>query len=260
MATKKYQVEKSTIDKIKKLFTYRRLTDLLKVSGLDKDKEFVASLINVQYQIYMLDGYLESQWKLDKKDLGRYWDAISISLEEIGYSQKQINSLVDEIEDYEKIERNCRKDIWPTKVSMKDFYITKSCDVRLIRHLIYKKHPDLNQLWKENAWIYFDIITEINDDVADVKEDLNTFNGNRYLISILRKGADKTLKQYQEYLGKITNKANDYFTDKADKGKYKQLAGWTTDRSLQILKLLDTHLTPKNLEKLSTSLLLTHMK
>lgn len=233
---------------------------MLKVSGLEKDKEFVSNLINVQYQIYMLDGYLESQWDLNKKDLGHYWDAISISLEALGYNVKQIRMLVEEIKDYEKIERDCRKDTWPTKVSFKDFYITKSCDVRLIRHLIYKTHPDLNQMWKENTWMYYDIITEINDDISDVNEDINTFNGNRYLISILRKGSDKTQKQYQEYLRKITDKATDYFTGKAEKGQNKQLAGWTKDRSLQTLKLLDTQVSSKNLDKLSTSLLLTHMK
>ena len=41
MAIQKYKVEKTTIDKIKKLFAYRRITDLLKISGLDKNKEFV---------------------------------------------------------------------------------------------------------------------------------------------------------------------------------------------------------------------------
>jgi hypothetical protein len=208
----------------------------------------------------MLDGYLESQWELDKKDIRHYWDAIHLSIEAMGYKPKQIKNLVEEIKDYEKIERNCRKDKWPTGVSMKDFYITKSCDVRLIRHMIYKSHPDLTKLWKEDAWIYYDIITEINDDITDINEDLNTFNGNRYLISILRKGADKTQTQYKEYLTKTTNRANEYFTERAERGQNKQLAAWTIDRSLQTLKLLDTQLTAKGLDKLSTSLLLSHMK
>src|SRR5688500_5445569 len=143
MATKKYEVEKATIDKIKKLFAYRRLTDLLKASGLDQNKEFIAEIINVQYQIYMLDGYLESQWELNKKDIEKYWNTIFIALETMGYSAKEIVPMVREIEVYEKIERDCRKDKWPTKVPMKDFYRTKSCDVRLIRQLIYKAHPQL---------------------------------------------------------------------------------------------------------------------
>ena len=69
MVNKKYQVEKATIDKIKKLFAYRRLTDLLKASGLVQNKDFAADIINVQYHIYMLDGYLESQCELSKKEI-----------------------------------------------------------------------------------------------------------------------------------------------------------------------------------------------
>jgi|SRR5687768_4660635 len=260
MATQKYKVEKVTLDKIRKLFAYRRITDLLKASGLDKDKEFVAEIINVQYQIYMLDGYLESQWELSKKETGLLWEGIVVSLQSMGYKDKEIDSMTREIADYEKIEKNCRKDKWPTSVAMKDFYQTKSCDVRLIRHLIYLKHPELSAVWKEKAWQYYDIITEINDDVADLQEDVTTFNGNRFLISILRKGTDKTFHKYKEYLGKISNRANEYFAEKAERGNNKQLAAWTMDRSLQTFKLLDTQIKSKVLDKLSGSLLLAQMK
>ena len=253
-------VDKATIDKIKKLFAYRKLTDLLKISGLDQDKDFVANIINVQYQIYRLDAYLESQWDLDNKMIKSLWRAILLSLENMGYKKKQVEKMVEQIHDYEKIERNCRKDKWPTSVSLKEFYITKSCDVRLIRHLIYEAHPDLTALFKEKSWEYFDIITEINDDIADVPEDIHTYNGNRFLIAILRKGADKTVKKYKEYLTGLTAKANEYLAPKAHKGKYKQQAGWMNDRSLQTLKLLDTYVQPKNLSRLSESLLLQHMK
>ena len=260
MVSKKYKVEKATIDKVKKLFVYRKLSNLLKASGLDQNKEFSADIINVQYQIYMLDGYLESQWELNKKDIKVLWEAIYLSLEEMGYGKKEISSMVEEIREYERIERNCRKDKWPTKVCMEDFYTTKSCDVRLIRHLIYKAHPELINLWKEKAWRFYDIITEIHDDVEDLHEDVNTFNGNRFLISILRKGIEKTYKEYSSYLSEITKEAEEYFTGKADRGQNKQLAAWTTDRSLQTLKLLDAQVSSKKLEYLSTSLLLTHMR
>lgn len=260
MSSKKYPVEKTTIDKIKNLFAYRRLSDLLRTSGLNKDKEFITDLINVQYQIYMLDGYLESQWDLDKKELGKFWEAIYASLDSMGYKKKEIARMVSEIDDYERIERNCRKDKWPTKVSLKEFYVTKSCDVRLIRHLIYLAHPDLQKMFKESAWEYFDIITEINDDIADVEEDINTFNGNRFLISILRKGADKTYKQYHDYLVSISGKAKEYFNERGDRGKNRQLAKWVNDRSIETLKLLDSRIHSKSIDKLSASLLLPYMK
>ena len=260
MVVQKYQVEKATIDKIKKLFAHRKLSNLLKASGLASNKEFVSDIINVQYQIYMLDGYLESQWELDKKKIALLWEAIEASLEAMGFSRKQISSMTKEIKDYERIERNMRKDKWPTKESFKDFYTTKSCDVRLVRHLIYNAFPDLGATWKEKAWRFYDIITEINDDIADVEEDILTLNGNRFLISVLRKGLDKTYNQYKEYLTVVSQKANAYFEEKADQGKNKQLIAWTMDSSLQTLKLLDQQVKNKNADKFSASLLLARMK
>ncbi len=260
MATRKTPVKKATIEKISMLFTYRRLTDLLKASGLDKNKKFVNDLIHVQFQIYMLDAYLESQWELKKKEIAILWKAIRESLSAMGYSKKKIDKMVGEIEEYEKIERNCRDNKWPTKESMKKFYTTKSCDVRLIRHLIYEADPKLEDMWKESSWKYYDLITEINDDVSDVQEDINTFNGNRFLISILRKGTDKTRKEYTEYLTHITSDAAEYFTERMDRGKNKQLAGWTGARSKETAKLLETQTDPKMLDRLSDSLLLTKMK
>jgi len=168
--------------------------------------------------------------------------------------------MITEIEDYEEIEKNCRKQKWPTKESMKKFYITKSCDVRLIRQIIYKAHPQLQDLWKEEAWKYYDIITEINDDIADVHEDVHSYNGNRFLISLLRKGLDKTHKEYLGYLADITAKAAEYFDDHPNRGKNKQLASWTGARSRETAKLLESISNSKTLDKLSSSLLLAQMK
>jgi len=260
MTSKKYPVEKATKEKINKLFEYRRLTDLLKASGLVNNQEFVNHLIDVQYQIYMLDAYLESQWDIQKTQLKVYWEAISLSLQHMGFKKKQIANFIREIKDYEKIERDCRKDSWPTKVSFRKFYATKSCDVRLIRHLIYLAHPDLKLKWKEDSWIYYDIITEMNDDISDIVEDLKTYNGNRFLISILRKGGDKTHDQYAAYLSKISDKANRYFKNKRGEGQNKQLAGWTVSRSKETLKLLEVKVHSKIMDKVSQSLLLEHMK
>lgn len=259
MTSKKYKVEINTKEKIKELFDYRKLTDLLNLSNMAKDKQFAQQLIDVQYQIYMLDGFLESQWEIHKKDLTAYWDAIEESLRQMGFKKKQISSLVDEIKDYQQIERNCRKDIWPTSVTIKKFYTTKSCDVRLIRHLIYKSHSDLEHLWKEKAWWYYDLITEIHDDVEDLEEDIHTYNGNRFLISILRKGAEKTRADYERYLIDITTKARIYFEGKLDKGKTKQLAEWTEARSKETIKLLNAKINSKIMDQMSQSLLLVHM-
>ena len=260
MSARKSPVKKATIEKIATLFTYRRLTDLLKAVGLDKNKALLNQLVHVQFQIYMLDAYLESEWVLNKKEITILWKSIRDSLTIMGYSKKKVDKLIEEIEEYEKIESNCRKDRWPTKESMKKFYTTKSCDVRLVRKLIYHAEPSLEDKWKESSWRYYDIITEINDDVADVQEDINTYNGNRFLISILRKGTDKTRQEYMEYLADITSGAADYFSERMERGKNKQLAAWIGARSRETAKLIDIQSDPKMLDRLSTSLLLTQMK
>jgi len=259
MTLKKYPVEKATKEKINELFTYRKLTDLLKITGLDKNQEFVSHLYDVQYQIYMLDAYLENQWELKKEELEVYWDAINLSLQNLGYKKKQIKPLTEEIKEYQKIEKNCRKEKWPTRETFSNFYTSKSCDVRLIRHLIYKANPGLKKLWKEDSWIYYDLITELHDDIADVGEDIHTYNGNRFLISLLRNGVDKTHDAYEHYLMNITEKAQIYFSKKLETGKNKQLAGWTSAQSKATLKLLNARISSTLLSKLSQALLLEHM-
>jgi hypothetical protein len=259
MTTKKYPVEKATKEKIKDLFSYRRLTDLLVITELVKNTAFVNHLIDIQYQIYMLDAYLESRWDLAAKELDQYWKNIKDALIKAGYHKKEIKKLTREIKKYQKIEMDCRKDKWPTKVGFKKFYSTKSCDVRLIRHLIYKAHPDLEKIWEEASWNCYDIITEVHDDIADLQEDIATYNGNRFLISILRQGAGKTIEDYESRLNAISEKAHSYFEDKNEIGQNKQLAAWTQARAKETIKLLKSKEEAKLFGKLSDSLLLAQM-
>ena len=260
MTKKKYSGETEIKHKIEELFSYRKLVGLLQQGGLDKDKIFYAHLVDIQYQIYLLDAYLEGQWVLDKSALASCWDKIKESLSKLNYSSSQIDKLLYEIKEYERIERNCRKGKWPTSVSFRNFYTTKSCDVRLIRHLIYDAQPELNRIWKEKDWAYYDLITEMNDDIEDIIEDLNTYNGNRFLISVLRKGSLNTEKQYRAYMDKITVKAKSYFKKQAGNGDNHQLLSWTMDRSRETLDLLDRTIHTNDPSLFSKSLLLAKMK
>src|SRR5688572_27003208 len=121
MVKKKYSGEQEIKHKIEELFSYRKLISLLQHGGLEKDKIFYAHLVDIQYQIYLLDAYLEGQWDLDKSALASCWDKIKVSLSKLNYSSSQIDKLLLEIREYERIERNCRKGKWPTKVSFKKF-------------------------------------------------------------------------------------------------------------------------------------------
>lgn len=260
MTVKKYSGEKAIREKIQLLFAYRKLTDLMQKTKLNKDASFRNKLTELQYRIYLLDAYLEGQWVLDPAQLKSYWQAINEALSAFDYSAKKIKSQLAEIRLYEHIEKNTRQNIWPTKVSFKKFYTTKSCDVRLMRHLIYRAHPELNEVWHENAWAYYDLITEINDDIADVTEDLPTYNGNRFLISILRKGEKKTAEHYHRYLEKVTSKAQSYFKKHNRVGENMQLLDWTLSRSVETIELLETTLANNDASIYLNSFLLAKMK
>ena len=100
----------------------------------------------------------------------------------------------------------------------------------------------------------------MNDDIEDIIEDLNTYNGNRFLISVLRKGSLKTEKQYRAYMDKITVKAKAYFKKHAEEGENHQLLSWTMDRSRETLDLLDRTIHTNDPSLFSKSLLLAKMK
>lgn len=247
-------------EKIDSLFAYRKLTHLLEISQLKSDKTFIVKLKELQYKIYLLDAYLEGHWDLEKKELDLLWTGIIKALEPFDFSKKEIKSLLSEIKEYERIERNCRKNKWPVDVSFRKFYTIKSCDVRLIRHLIYKTYPGLSVFWDEDSWVYYDRITEINDDISDIDEDLKTYNGNRFLISILRKGSLRTLKQYNAYLERTTAKSKSYFKKQKGRGENAHLLEWTLTRAEETLLMLDHLIESSDPELYSSSLLFKHMK
>ena len=260
MVKKKYAGEQEIRDKIKELFTYRKLTDLMRYAQLDKDKSFVTQLTDVQYQIYLLDAYLESTWLLDEEKLKELWHHIEEALRKLIPEPEDLHPLLVEILEYERIEINCRRNKWPTREPFKKFYTTKSCDVRLIRHLIYLAKPALKEVWKEKAWACYDLITEVNDDVTDIQEDLHTYNGNRFLISMLRKGSKKTSKRYKDQLRSIVNKADDYFCKHGDKGQHDKLYEWTLTRALETLELLESTVQKNDHSLYTSSLILAKMK
>jgi hypothetical protein len=260
MVKKKYSDQDALKDKINQLFEYRKLNELLRIGQLDQNAKFIAHLFDIQTQIYMLDAYLESHWVLEEDELKKYWGGIQSSLEALGYPTPDHHDLLKDIRRYERIEQQCRLDEWPTKVSFKKFYTTKSCDVRLIRHLIYAASPALKENWKERIWTYYDLITEINDDIADLEEDLQTYNGNRFLISILRKGMHPTEKSYRKFIKKVGQTADDYFKQHPKQERHHELHDWINHRKKETLELLDTTMRQADIEHLSSALVLPYMK
>ncbi len=223
--------------KIQELFAYRRIPELLRMAGIEQDSPFVARLYTLQRVMYALDQYLETHWKLEKKELKARWTDIHEALCAFGIRKSKQPSFLKGIVRYENYERDLRKRKLPLSEHFTSLYTSKSCDVKLVRRLIYRHAPELKRLLKEKEWEYYDLITEINDDIHDVYEDCETINGNRFLIGLLLKGKRKTWRAYKRFLEETGDTARKHFRKK--KGEFRiMLYQWTRERLRETEELL----------------------
>lgn len=186
--------------KIIELFEYRELPKLIAYKSDKWDEQFYEDLIQLQYDIYMLDHELETNWSVDMSVIEKRWVAIHQDLATLGVSADKYDKYSNHIYKYQKHELEIRDGRLPTRLSMEYFYFYKSCDVKLLRKLIYDRNTDLAKVVRPSEWRIFDLVTEINDDVVDLQEDITTINGNRFLISLLQHGKEKTISIYNNYL------------------------------------------------------------
>lgn len=196
--------------KITSLFEYRLFDALLnKVEESDKDKSiFWDQLIDLQTAIYHLDAHLEAHWQTNDDVLAQHWKQIEYFLHKID-AKAQDQTYLNHIKKYEKHELELRYGKLPTRLSMEYFYFYKSCDVKLLRRLIYEKYGLQHSFGSLADWRYYDLVTEVNDDVEDVFEDLSFINGNRFLISLLYIQKQKVEKMFITFLEEIRKKAGE---------------------------------------------------
>lgn len=188
-------------EKIIDLFEYRELPKIIALGNHGTlDERLYENLIKLQYHIYLLDSILENNWLVPSSKIKEAWTAIHADLIEIGIDRNSIDEYCRHIYKYQKHELELREYKLPERLTMEYFYFYKSCDVKLLRRIIYDKYPKLKRENKLSDWRVFDLITEINDDVEDVYEDLYTINGNRFLLGILKNGVTKTHNCYLEFL------------------------------------------------------------
>jgi len=202
-------MDKELRSKIIELFEYRELPKLIAYGGQKWDEQFYEDLIQLQYDIYKLDHELETNWKVDMSIIEARWKAIHKDLGVLGVSASEYDKYSNHIYKYQKHEIGIRDGKLPTRLSMEYFYFYKSCDVKLLRKLIYDRNPELAKVIRTSEWRTFDLVTEINDDVVDLQEDTTTINGNRFLISLLQFGKEKTVKIFNDFLDEmdVRNKA-----------------------------------------------------
>lgn len=225
-------------NKIITLFEYRKLPELISFGGKVWDEAYYERLIDLQYQIYKLDHELETNWIVDMSIIDERWEKIYESLAALQISESMHDKYCRHIYKYQKHELDIRVSKLPTRLSMEYFYFYKSCDVKLLRKIIYRNNPVLSKTIKESQWRLFDLVTEINDDIEDMQEDLTTINGNRFLISLNQYGKPKTEHIFRKFLEEIAIRNH---SESASIGDI-NLNEWTQIKVSETLALLDVQL------------------
>lgn len=216
--------------KIAALMQYRMLPQLLARVEADpqKRKELLDLLTALQTTIYRLDHYLETTWEIDGTVLDTWWEPIYTALSDLGIPKDKHGKLVKHIQKYQKHELQLREGILPTRLDMEYFYFYKSCDVKLLRQILYIHYPALARMYSAADWRVFDLVTEVDDDVEDVLEDRFTINGNRYLITIWQFGFDEAQKIFLDFLHSIEQCIDDRF-GAASSDYHGELFAWSAD-------------------------------
>ncbi len=224
--------------KIEELFVYRRFPQLFDLVGENyKNHPIISALKELQIAIYFLDHHLETNWTIDpEKDLKKYWKEIYRSLTNCGVDQKVHDDYCKLIYRYQKHELYLRQNKLPTSLNIEHYYYFKSCDVKLLRRIISDKFPMIKRLHPPADWRYFDLITEVNDDVEDVFEDGFTINGNYFLIDHLKNGIDKAQENMNGFIEQIARKNSERL--KLKKGSYKWCGEMTQTECIKTQKLL----------------------
>lgn len=217
-----------TDKKIITLFKDRKINMFCIDMGINP--EHIIDLVEIQRHVYNLDFYGEQSWLLNQIILDNLWSELLKSITSMDIEYNSIKRHVDDIKKYQHIEENMRIGILTTDVPIDYYYYLKTCDVRLSRNILMEKSKNNPNQKRMNAWYLYDLASEVIDDLTDWKEDLGTFNGNRYLQSVILKGHTSTIEDYMKFIKNITESLKDY-----DSGIIKDMV---RKRTLEAIELL----------------------
>lgn len=201
-------------DKIRELFEYRGIPRFIKQGGIT-DPEFEIRLYKLQASIYELDNYLETVWELDDTRIATYWSDMKDELAYLVPDRSQHDQYLYQISVYLKREQGLRTKTFPLDVSLDYFYYYKSCDVRLMRRLIYDHSKTNRSKLHPRNWLLYDYVTEVNDDVDDLMEDLEIYNCNRLLLDIYTNGVAYSQSTFEAFLMDLKDRNEVYKGDPA---------------------------------------------
>lgn len=246
--------------KITDLFEYRLFPLLSYSSNRDEafKSQFFENLIQLQQAIYYLDAHLETQWHTKGEVLNWHWENIRTKLMAFDISEEGMDQYLNHIKKYEKHELELRQGKSPLRFDMEYFYFYKSCDVKLLRRLIYEKLQLTTVCGKLSDWRYYDLVTEVNDDVEDVFEDIGFINGNRFLISLIKYGHTKTYDTFLHFLKELEENAR--HKHQTSEGVFRDVIYKSTILRLKETKeLLNQRISEVTTEHLQSSTLFKHL-
>jgi len=224
--------------KINALFEYRKLPQLLSFDNRGIANGLLQKLVQLQKDIYLLDKYLESSWEIDLVKLEDYWIPIFESLSGFGITDLEIPNYISHIKRYQDHELAIRKNVIHSHKSLHYYYYYKSCDVKLLRRLIIENIPSLYETMDVSDWVFFDLITELNDDIEDIQEDLNVNNGNGFILNAHLDGLNKTYDNFISFILEILFKSEQRSYNFMSEGWNQKISKWTLEYGKQTLELL----------------------
>lgn len=189
--------------KIDELFEYRQLPALLStmIQEPSESEKYLERLKHLQFLIYRLDDHLENHWEITDQDLEPYWKEIYEYLQSaFGLNAQESFEYTSQIRKYQRHELQLREGLLPIRFKWKYFYFYKSCDVKLIRKLIYD-HPSIDKKYFQSGlWRNFDLITELNDDIDDILEDFESINCNMILLYLESHDVNQVFEMVNDWI------------------------------------------------------------
>jgi len=176
-----------------------------------------------------------------------------------GVPKSKLTEYSKHIMKYQRHELNLRSGKMPTEGSTEYYYYYKSCDVRLMRQIIYDRSEDLDSKFTLADWRYFDLVTEVNDDVEDMFEDLETINGNYALIARWQFGKKEANKMIEEFLDQIEEKNKDRYTKRKSDSDYKIIYKKTKKQIKATRKLLLKNSNKLKKKQIKKAILFRHL-
>lgn len=191
-------------DKAVALLVERHVVDMIMTyhAPISECLALVRGLEQLQSAIFDLDRYGEDNWIIEQTTLDRIWKVIRRRASVFGRNFR-IEESLEGLKLYQRMELDIRSGIDVDQLDIFDFYRAKCCDVKLARTIVATRLSrfSLSPFSSDSKyWDLYDLVSEVGDDLNDIEEDLNTYNGNRFLARCRNLGVAYALMEYRHFL------------------------------------------------------------